>query len=461
MDVGITKRKRLMKPTEKLFPRNNSLPQPKSQEVKMPVVFEAQRTLSPPVFLDDSDDGVLTSFIEIDNAYFEQTHSFIKDKNNQIHEILLGDETYINWLSYAKKLDFSQFSKFSNFLVSKYTDRDKRPLVLINMKNFPYKNYKFSDEQLKFFFLYLITRLEPISNTNFSIIYIDEEDQLPLDLAKSLFTLFPRKYHTNLHRLYLVLQPSIRFKVTTTFFSEHTSAKMKIVEDMYDFYEEIPVGMFSLPLWAVNAYSKKAHPIFGVTLYDAVHHHNRGVSDLPIVVECAIQYFSANPDALTTEGIFRLSGNKDKVDLYIDAFNHCKVSAFPISEDPHNVCSVLKSYLQSLPAPLLTNEIGEKVVELFSSTHPEIVVSTEIKKLLAQVPKENRHMLLALVNLARLISEQNTFNRMDQGNLGTIFGPYIYWKDYSMKAVAEMKCVNALFTYLMNNIADFIDVILG
>ncbi|GAT99747.1 rhogap domain containing protein [Entamoeba histolytica] len=123
------------------------------------------------------------------------------------------------------------------------------------------------------------------------------------------------------------------------------------------------------------------------------------------------------------------------------------------------VTSVMKTYLQSLPEPLLTANIGQEVVKIFSSV-PNNTTTSQLKELILQIPNENRQLLLALVNLAHLISTQQQFNKMDRVNMGTIFGPYIFWKEYSMKSISEVKCVNALFTYLITNISDFIDVML-
>ncbi|EMD47234.1 RhoGAP domain containing protein [Entamoeba histolytica KU27] len=119
----------------------------------------------------------------------------------------------------------------------------------------------------------------------------------------------------------------------------------------------------------------------------------------------------------------------------------------------------MKTYLQSLPEPLLTANIGQEVVKIFSSV-PNNTTTSQLKELILQIPNENRQLLLALVNLAHLISTQQQFNKMDRVNMGTIFGPYIFWKEYSMKSISEVKCVNALFTYLITNISDFIDVML-
>ena len=69
---------------------------------------------------------------------------------------------------------------------------------------------------------------------------------------------------------------------------------------------------------------------------------------------------------LQQEGIFRQSGNKKKVEEYIEKITYCKIDKFKKDEDPHIISSILKMYLQQLPEPILTKKIGNEIVSLFS-----------------------------------------------------------------------------------------------
>ncbi|GAB1225657.1 hypothetical protein ENUP19_0257G0091 [Entamoeba nuttalli] len=445
---------------DKLFKKEQSLPQLSQHQITNPVEFPIQRSLSPPVLLDDFGDIGLTSVIEIDDEYLIQTKAFIKDSKNKIHQIVMGNDTYNIWLEYSKTQNFSMFNKWNNFLITKFTDRTKRPVIIINADEFQLKDYSFNENQIKLFYLYLINKLDQYVNQEYIIVYIDSNDSLPLQLFKSLYRLFPEKYHNNLYYILLLMPETVKLKFTTSLLPLETISKIKLIKDIYDLYEDIPVGVIQLPQWALLSYTSIPHPIFGISLKEANKSNNRGRSGIPLVIEFGIQYFSANVDAFTTEGIFRMSGNKERVDQYIEAFNHCRITSFPLDEDPHIVTSVMKTYLQSLPEPLLTANIGQEVQLIMIASVPNNTTTSQLKELILQIPNENRQLLLALVNLAHLISTQQQFNKMDRVNMGTIFGPYIFWKEYSMKSISEVKCVNALFTYLITNISDFIDVML-
>ncbi|ELP85140.1 Rho GTPase-activating protein, putative [Entamoeba invadens IP1] len=413
--------------------------------------------MSPPILLDEEEEG-LSSVIDIDDIFAQQTNAFIVDTKDKAKKNLLENDTYPLWLGQAQYQKVSPYTNL-NLIDTKHTDRNKRPIILVQPQN-ELHDVHTSEERIRQLYYYLISKLDSFVNSEYTIVYIDKNDTLPLHLVKALYRLFPEKYHKNLYKIYLILNPSIKLKITTSFLLKKSYDKIVIVKDLFDVFETIPVGVLTFPKWVITEYTKVSHPVFGLNLHDSNQHNNRGVSELPIVMECAIQYFSANPVALTTEGIFRLSGNKDRVDYYVDAFNHCRVFVFPIEEDPHVVCSVMKTFLQSMPNPILTPDVGEEIVTLFSNTNQDDDISLEIGRLFLMTPIENRRLLLALVNLARLVADHSDVNRMDVVNLGNIFGPCVYWKDYSIKSINDVRCINAFFSYLIKNVGDYVDAML-
>ncbi|KAL7711625.1 Rho-GAP domain-containing protein [Entamoeba marina] len=410
---------------DKLFKSQIYLPSLQKHLITNTVNFPIQRSLSPP---------------------------------NQIHSSVMGDETYNVWKKYSRTISYKTFFSNERWISTKYTDRKGRPIIVINGNDFPFKNVELNQDQLKILYFYLINTMDSYVNKPYSILYIDDSDDLLLDILKMLYAYFPQKYHNNLDKMFLLLNPTVKLQFTSTHFKDLIENKVICVKELFDLYKEIPAGIIPLPNWVIDGYTTQAHPIFGLSVSDVSKHPYQGTSQLPFVVEATIQYFSASPNALSTEGIFRLSGNKDIAEKYIKQLNYCKLTSFPLNESPHVVCSVFKTYLQSLPDPLLTSDIGEKAVKIFSSGESEDVVINELRNLLKVVPAANRRLVLSLVNLAQLISQQEALNKMNSVNMGTIFGPYIYWKEYSVKAMAEVKCVNALFTYLTKNIHSFIDI---
>lgn len=69
------------------------------------------------------------------------------------------------------------------------------------------------------------------------------------------------------------------------------------------------------------------------------------------------------------KGLFRVSGNNNRIrrmKAAFDAHQMCGTSN-ELSEyvnDPHSICSVLKSYLRELPEPLMTHELHSEWVQV-------------------------------------------------------------------------------------------------
>jgi hypothetical protein len=66
------------------------------------------------------------------------------------------------------------------------------------------------------------------------------------------------------------------------------------------------------------------------------------------------------------EGIFRIPGNGTKVKTYKNAFERGDEPELHICRDVHLVATLLKSYLNELPEPLLTYKLYPKFIETAS-----------------------------------------------------------------------------------------------
>lgn len=111
-------------------------------------------------------------------------------------------------------------------------------------------------------------------------------------------------------------------------------------------------------------------PVFGMQLSEAVEHcPPRGVDIcLPAVVYRCLEYLEAK-DALSEEGIFRLSGSSIVIKGLRDRFNVEGDFDFLVDEqyhDVHAVASLLKLYLRELPASVLTRELHLNFIQVLS-----------------------------------------------------------------------------------------------
>ena len=162
-----------------------------------------------------------------------------------------------------------------------------------------------------------------------------------------------------------------------------------------------------------------------------------------------------------------MSGTKQTVDYYIEQFNYCRLMGFPPNEDPHVICSVMKMYLNQFPEPVLTKRLGSIIIRAFSEyeNNPteekkqELII--KIQENCIRLQKSHRKLLLALLNLAILIASQSHVNKMDEENIGKIFGPCVYWRtDMSLTSLNEVNTANALFTFMMRHLDSFVEILL-
>ena len=146
-------------------------------------------------------------------------------------------------------------------------------------------------------------------------------------------------------------------------------------------------------------------PIFGVPLDVAVERNkcHDGIS-LPAIVRQCIDYIEA--EGLMTEGIYRSSGVKSKVNKIKTAYNNRK--AVNLGEyDLPVVASVLKQFLRELPEPVLTDALTPKFERVSANPHPQKRIEG-MKQLMSELPESNRLLIQWIfVHMAHVIERVN------------------------------------------------------
>lgn len=147
--------------------------------------------------------------------------------------------------------------------------------------------------------------------------------------------------------------------------------------------------------------------------------------------------------ALTTKGIYRVNGVKNRVESICGSFSMTSCSTDLSIASEHDMSSVLKRYLHDLPDPLLTHElypslldISKRIGELRKLAHPpppaspnpsaskEIDRKTiELGHKLHELPIENYNTLKLIIQHLGKVADHSHSNMMGPKNLGTVFGP--------------------------------------
>jgi len=155
-------------------------------------------------------------------------------------------------------------------------------------------------------------------------------------------------------------------------------------------------------------------PLFGVPL------DQFGLEDgeIPPIVSKSIAHIREH--GLELEGIFRISGQKEEMDLLAKQYQ--EDSGFPTTNDPHAVAGILKKFFRELPEPLFTYDYHTQFLETIKLTDVSKKCAV-IKELLASLPAVNSAIIAALIPFLKEISLRDAKNMMNIENLGIVFGP--------------------------------------
>lgn len=159
-------------------------------------------------------------------------------------------------------------------------------------------------------------------------------------------------------------------------------------------------------------------PVFGIPLAEVVEYSFvTGVPvHIPAVAYRCIEYLRAK-DAVTEEGIFRLSGSNIVIKALRERFNtEGDIDLINDEQhyDIHAVASLLKSYLRELPANILTRELQ---LDFLRTQEQEPNVKLEMCNVLVnRLPRANRELLEALAAFLREIVDHERLNKMSVRN---------------------------------------------
>ncbi|KAI1373219.1 RhoGAP-domain-containing protein [Hypoxylon crocopeplum] len=166
--------------------------------------------------------------------------------------------------------------------------------------------------------------------------------------------------------------------------------------------------------------------VFGAPLAEAVRFNGPVDTNVPLpaVVYRCIQYLDFK-NAITEEGIFRLSGSNVVIKQLRERFNtegDVNLLTDNTYYDIHAVASLLKLYLRELPTTILTRDLHMKFVAVTEvSNHGDKIMS--LAELVQQLPLANETLLKYLIAFLIKIINHSDMNKMTVRNVGIVFSP--------------------------------------
>ncbi|XP_057313070.1 rho GTPase-activating protein 24-like [Hydractinia symbiolongicarpus] len=166
--------------------------------------------------------------------------------------------------------------------------------------------------------------------------------------------------------------------------------------------------------------------MFGRSIIETVKLDSRkGGGMVPIIVEQCVEYI--RKIGMNEEGIFRVPGAKDDVEMLKNSFNKGETITLKEGEyKVHIVASVLKQYIGDLPDPVIPSENYDQFIAvggLYKEDNKAAI--SKFRNLLKIIPKEHLNLLKYL---SRFLFELQTYEKttkMTIVNLALVFGPNI------------------------------------
>jgi len=197
---------------------------------------------------------------------------------------------------------------------------------------------------------------------------------------------------------------------------------------------------------------------FGVPLVDLhARHPDRVLPD--ICYKCISRLYRKN---LTTEGLFRVPGNKNRMRAYEIQFdqNPDQDVQFSQGEDEHTVAGLLKLFLRELPEPPIPHALYSSVLQLDKISDKNEKID-HIREIMHKLPEHNYFLLQCMCCLLHRITTFSHINMMKETNLAIVFGPVFAYPPSSFNVSKQQflsQHLPALSSVCEHMISNYVDI---
>lgn len=207
-------------------------------------------------------------------------------------------------------------------------------------------------------------------------------------------------------------------------------------------------------------YTPDGGGMFGRSLEETIKiDSRRGGGMVPIIVEKCVEYLK--DIATHEEGVFRVPGVKDEIELLKQSFNRGQIVDFTqVSYKVNIVASVLKQFIGDLPESVIPPQFYEDFISVDTSAQKEIVVQN-YKEILSKIPVDNFNLLKYICRFLHHLQKYDETTKMSISNLAVVFGPNILRPENEDPALLlkSLSNVNATAVLLITHHEDFFPVL--
>ncbi|KAJ3591461.1 hypothetical protein NHX12_009406 [Muraenolepis orangiensis] len=189
---------------------------------------------------------------------------------------------------------------------------------------------------------------------------------------------------------------------------------------------------------------------FGVPLVNVVSPER----PIPVFIEKCIRFIETT--GLTTEGIYRVSGNKAEMESMQRQFDQ-DYNLDLVEKDftINTVAGAMKGFFSELPEPLVPYNMQGDLVDAFKLSDRDQKLQT-MKEILRRFPKENYEVFKYVASHLSKVSQNNRLNLMTSENLSICFWPTLMRPDFTtMDALTATRTYQTIIESFIHQCAYF------
>ncbi|RCH79620.1 hypothetical protein CU098_004135 [Rhizopus stolonifer] len=199
--------------------------------------------------------------------------------------------------------------------------------------------------------------------------------------------------------------------------------------------------------------------VFGIPLADSINYASSSISyidDLTggqcfgviptVVAKCGA---FLKEEAMTTEGIFRVSGSTRRIKMLQSIFDTPDNYGAQLNwrgYTVHDAANVMKRFLNFLPEPVITLNCYRKMKTTTLASYSNLDQKIQdIQRIIECLPVAHQYLLLYLLDMLGMFTTTQEYTRMDTACLASVFAPGILsHPDDAMNPTEYLKSQKAL-----------------
>ncbi|PWA20353.1 hypothetical protein CCH79_00003854 [Gambusia affinis] len=174
---------------------------------------------------------------------------------------------------------------------------------------------------------------------------------------------------------------------------------------------------------------------------------------IPVFIEKCIRFIETT--GLSTEGIYRVSGNKAEIEGMQRQFEQDHNLDLEKDLSINTVAGAMKAFFSELPEPLVPYSMQTELVEAFKINDREQRFQT-MKDVLRRFPRENYEVFKYVISHLNKVSQNSKSNLMTSENLSICFWPTLMRPDFTtMDALTATRTYQTIIESFIHQCAFF------